>query len=219
MDNRRPPSKPVLIAAILPFIIAVACMFGFGHFGISLGVTISIIGLVVYYVIFGIVYAVVSLKHDEAQREIDRAASPQLKAATIFLMIFSVLTVGGAFVGFFTDNDKIAFACVGAFLIGIFLFVVILALSSRVRTKPPKSANKTGEGVCVHCVSAFGISFFSGFEKADGRTVPKYGGKTSYKVIVELDGRQLTAYSHAPFKKGETVEVAYSDKSKKCYII
>lgn len=219
MNNRRPPSKPVLIAAILPFIVAVVCMMAFGHFGISLGVTVSIIALVVYYVIFGIVYAVILLKHDEAQRKIDKAASTPLKIATIFLMIYSVATVAGAFICFATDRDTIGLACAGAFVVGVLLFVLILALSSRVRKTPPKSANRTGEGVCQICVPCMGISFMSGFEKVDGRTTPKYSNKSTYKVIIDMDGRRFTAYSHTPYKSGDTVKFAYADSSKKGYIV
>ena len=219
MDNRNPPSKPVIIAATLPLVIALACMLVFGYFGISLGVVISIISLISYYVIFGIIYAVISLKHDEAQKQIDKAASKPLKIGTIFLIIFSVLTVAGAFISFGFGNIPITVACMVAFALGVIIFAIIIALSSRVRKTPPKSANRRGEGVCTACVPCIGIFYLSGFSKVKGKIVPRYGGKSTYKIIVEIDGRSLTAYSHSVFKIGGTVQIAYADRSNKCYII
>lgn len=219
MDNRNPPSKPVIIAATLPLVIALACMLVFGYFGISLGVVISIISLISYYVIFGIIYAVISLKHDEAQKQIDKAASKPLKIGTVFLIIFSVLTVAGAFISFGFGNIPITVACMVAFALGVIIFAIIIALSSRVRKTPPKSANRRGEGVCTACVPCIGIFYLSGFSKVKGKIVPRYGGKSTYKIIVEIDGRSLTAYSHSVFKIGGTVQIAYADRSNKGYII
>ena len=219
MDNGRPPSKPVIIAATLPLFIALACMLVFGYFGKSLGVTISIISLIVYYVIFGIIYAVISLKHDEAQKQIDKAASTPLKIGTVFLIIYSVLTVAGAFISFGFGQIPITVACMVAFVLGILIFVIIIALSSRVRKTPPKSANRRGEGVCTLCVPCIGISYFKGFERANGKIVPKYGDKSTYKIIVEIDGRRLTVYSHSVCKIGDAVYIAYADRSNKGYII
>ena len=219
MDNGKPPSKPVIIAATLPLVVAIACMVVFGWFGISRGVVISIISLIVYYVIFGIIYAVISLKHDEEQKEIDRAASKPLKIGTVFLIVFSVLTVAGAFISFGFGQIPITVACMVAFVLGVIIFALIIALSSRVRKTPPKSATRRGEGVCTACVPCIGISYFAGFTKVDGKIVPKYGGKSTYKIIVEIDGRQLTAYSHSVCKIGGTVQIAYGDRSSKGYII
>ena len=219
MDNGNPPSKPVIIAAVLPLIVALACMLVFGYFGLSLGVVISIVSLISYYVIFGIIYAVISLKHDEGQKEIDRAASTPLKIGTIFLMVFSVLTVAGAFISFGLGKIPITVACMVAFVLGVVIFAIIIALSSRVRKTPPKSANRRGEGVCTACVPCIGISYFSGFSKVGGKLVPKYGGRSTYKIIVEIDGRKLTAYSHTVYIKGEMVQIAYADRSNKGYIV
>ena len=212
---KKPPSKLVLALAGVPFFIAVMGMIIFGNMGISKGVVISIIALVVYYVIFGIVYAIISLKNDKAQQEIDKAASIPLKIATVFLMIFAVGVVAGAFTGYFTDNDKLLYGCIAAFVVGILLFVAVYTFSSRVRKTPPKSADRTGEGVCVMCVHSHSASYLSGV----GKNGAEYTDKVTYKVIIELDGRSLTAYSHCQYDIGETVKVAYSDKSNKCYII
>ena len=219
MNNGRPPSKLVLIAAILPLIVAVVCMFTFVHLGMPHGAIISIIALIAYYVIFGIVYAVISVKHDEAQREIDKAASTPLKIGTVFLIVFSVSTVAGAFISFAFGKIPITIACMCAFVLGVIIFALVIAMSSRVRKTPPKSANRRGEGVCTACVPCIAISFLIGFEKVGGKIVPKYGGKSTYKIIVELDGRRYTAYSHSVYNKGETVQIAYADGSKKGYII
>ena len=219
MDNGNPPSKPVIIAAILPLAVALACMLVFGYFGISLGVIISIISLISYYIIFGIVYSVISLKHDKEQKEIDRAASIPLKIGTVFLMVFSVLTFAGAFISFGFGKFAITVACMVAFVLGVIVFAIIIALSSRVRKTPPKSANRRGEGVCTACVSCIGISYFTGFSKVGGKIVPKYSDKSTYKIIVEIDGRRLTAYSHSVYSIGHTVQIAYSDRSNKGYII
>lgn len=215
MNNRIPPSKPVLVAALVPIPVAIACAIGFAHFGVSLGVILSIVGLVVYYVIFGIVLVVKNYKHDAAQKEIDKAASPALKIATVFLIILTVGLIGGAFAAFAFDKKVIAFACIGAWLAFILLFVAVLGLSSRVRKTPPKSANRRGEGVCELCVPAFGVSYFSGLSKSG----PQYKEKSTYKIIVDLDGRKLTAYSHNRCNKGDTLQIAFSDGSKKCYIV
>ena len=219
MDNGNPPPKPVIIAAMLPLVVALPCMIVFAYFGISLGVIISIISLISYYVIFGIVYAVISLKHDKAQKEIDRAASVPLKIGTVFLIVFSVLTVAGAFISFGFGKFAITIACMVAFVFGVIIFVIIIALSSRVRKTPPKSANRRGEGVCTACVPCIGIFYLSGFSKVKGKIVPKYGGKSTYKIIVEIDGRRLTAYSHSVCSIGGTVQIAYADRSSKCYIL
>ena len=219
MNNGRPPSKLVLIAAILPLIVAVVCMFTFVHLGMPHGAIGSIIALIVYYIIFGIVYALIDLKYDEAQREIDKAASAALKMGTIFLIVFSVLTVAGTFISFAFNKTPIALACIGAFVLGVIIFALIIAVSSRVRKTPPKSANRRGEGVCVACVPCMAVSYLTGFEKVGGKIVPKYGGKSTYKIIVEFDGRRYTAYSHSVYGKGETVQIAYADGSKKGYII
>lgn len=215
MNNRIPPSKPVLIAAVAPIPIAIACLFGFGYFGISLGVILSIVGLVAYYIIFGIVLVIINYKHDTYQQNIDKAASPALKAATILLIILTVGLIGGAFVGFWLEEKVIAFSCLGAWVGFIFLFVAGMAFATRVRETPPKSANRRGEGTCVICVPAFSVSFMTGFSR-DGA---KYKEKSNYKVIVDLDGRRLTAYSHNIYKNGDKVEIAYSDGSNKCYIV
>ena len=219
MNNGNLPPKPVIIAAILPLIVALPCMIVSAYFGESRGVIISIVALISYYVIFGIIYAVITLKHDEQQKEINRAASVPLKIGTVLLMIFSVLTVGGAFVAFGFGKIEIGVACVVAFVAGVIIFVIIIAFSSRVRKAPPKSANRRGEGVCTACVSCIGVSYLTGFTKVDGKIVPKYGGKSTYKIIVEIDGRRLTAYSHFVYSVGETVQIAYSDRSNKGYII
>ena len=219
MDNREPPSKPVIVAAILPFIVALVCMLIFARLGKSQGVIISIIALIAYYVIFGIVHAVVSLKRDEVQREIDKAASTHLKIGTVFFMIFTVLTVAGAFISFAFDKIPIAIACIGAFLSGVIIFVLIIALSSRVRKTPPKSANRRGEGVCTACVPCMAVSVLIGFEKVGRRIIPKYGGKSTYKIIVEIDGKRFTAYSHSVYDIGETLLIAYADGKSKGYII
>lgn len=219
MDNGNPPSKPVIIAAMLPLVVALTCIIVFGYFGISRGVIISIISLISYYVIFGIVYAVISLKHDEAQKEIDRAASIPLKIGTVFLIVFSVLTVVGAFISFGFGKIAITVACMVAFVLGVIIFVIIIALSSRVRKTPPKSANRRGEGVCTACVPCIGIFYLTGFSKVDGKIVPKYGDKSTYKIIVEIGGRRLTAYSHSVCSIGDTVQIAYADRSNKCYIL
>ena len=219
MSNERPPSKPLLIAAILPLIVAGVCILAFVYFGKPNGALISIISLIAYYIIYGIVYAVISLKHDEDQREIDKAASTPLKIGTVFLIIFTLLTVAGAFISFAFGKIPIGIACVGAFLLGVIIFVLIIALSSRVPKTPPKSANRRGEGVCTACVPCISISYFAGFERIGGRLFPKYGGKSTYKIIVEVDGRSYTAYSHSVYNKGERVQIAYADGSKKGYII
>ena len=219
MNNERPPSKFVLIAAILPLIVAIVCMFTFVYLGMSHGAIGSIIALIVYYIIFGIVYAVIDLKHDEAQREIDKAASTALKIGTIFLMVFSVLSFAGAIISFVYNKIAIAITCMGAFVLVVIIFVLAIALSSHVRKTPPKSANGRGEGVCVACVPCIAVSYLTGFEKVGGKIVPKYGGKSTYKIIVEFDGRRYTAYSHSVYDKGETVQIAYADGSKKGYII
>lgn len=219
MDNENPPSKPVLIAAILPLVVALAGMLVFLYFGKPLGAVISIISLISYYVIFGIVYAVISLKHDEQQKEIDKAASIPLKIGTVFLVVFSVLTVAGAFISFGFGKIPITVACMVAFVLGVILFAVVIALSSRVRKAPPKSANRRGEGVCTACVPCIGVSYFKGFAKVNGKIVTRYGDKSTYKIIVEIDERRLTAYSHSVYGIGDTVQIAYSDRSKKGYII
>ena len=212
---KKPPSKFVLALAGVPFFIAVMCMVIFGNLGISKGVIISIVALVVYYVIFGIVYAIISLKNDKAQQEFDKAASTPLKVATVILIIFTVGVVAGAFAGYFTENPYLLYGCIGAFVAGILLFVIVHSFSTRVRTTPPKSADKTGEGVCVMCVHSSSVSYMSGV----GKNGAQYTDKVTYKVIIELDGRSLTAYSHCEYDIGETVKVAYSDKSNKCYIV
>ena len=219
MDNGNPPSKPVIIAAILPLVVALPCMIVSAYFGESRGVIISIVALISYYVIFGIIYAVITLKHDEQQKEINKAASVPLKIGTVLLMVFSVLTVGGAFAAFGFGKIEIGIACVVAFVAGVIIFVIIIALSSRVRKAPPKSANRRGEGVCTACVSCIGISYFTGFSKVGGKIVPKYSDKSTYKIIVEIDGRRLTAYSHSVYSVGDTVQIAYADRSNKCYIV
>ena len=219
MDNERPPSKPVLIAAIAPLVVAIVCIIVFVQSGIPLGAIISITALIAYYVNFGIIYAVISLKHDEAQKEIDRAASTPLKIGTIFLIIFSVLTVAGTFIAFAFDKLPIAIACMGAFALGVLLFVLIIALSSRVRKTPPKSANRRGEGVCTACVPCIGFFFLKGLKRVDGKLTAMYGGRSTYKIIVEIDGKKFTAYSHVGFGKGDAVRIAYADGSKKGYII
>ena len=219
MDNERPPSKPVLIAAIAPLIVAIICIIVFVQFGKPLGAIISIIALIAYYVIFGIIYAVISLKHDDEQKEIDRAASTPLKIGTVFLIIFSVLTVAGAFISFAFDKFPITIACMGAFALGVLLFGLIIALSSRVRKTPPKSAKRRGEGVCTACVPCIGVSFLKGFKRVDGKLSAVYGGRSTYKIIVEIDGKKFTAYSYSVFGKGDAVRIAYADGSKKGYII
>lgn len=215
MNNRIPPSKPVLAAALIPIPVAVGCALGFGYFGISLGVILSIVGLAVYYVIFGIVIVVKNYKHDTAQKAIDKAASPALKIATVFLIIITVGLIGGAFAAFAFEEKVIALACIGAWVAVILLFVVVLGLSSRVRKTPPKSANRRGEGVCELCVPAFGFTYMSGV----GRNGLTYKNKSSYKIIVNLDGRRLTAYSYNCYSKGDRLQIAFSDNSKKCYIV
>ena len=219
MDNGNPPSKPVIIAAVLPLVVALACMLVFGYFGISRGVVNSIISLISDYVIFGIVYAVISLKHDEEQKEIDKAASIPLKIGTVFLMVFSVLTGAGAFIAFGFGKIAITVACMVAFVLGVIIFAIVIALSSRVRKTPPKSANRRGEGVCTACVPCIGISYFKGFAKVGGKIVSKYGSKSTYKIIVEIDGKRLTAYSHSVCSIGDRVQIAYADRSNKGYII
>ena len=107
----------------------------------------------------------------------------------------------------------------GAFVSGVIIFALIIALSSRVRKTPPKSANRRGNGVCIACVPCMAISFLAGFQKVGGKIVPKYGGKSTYKIIVEFDGRRYTAYSHSVYNKGETLQIAYANGSKKAYII
>lgn len=215
MNNRKPPSKAVLVAAILPAIIAVACIIGFAHFGISLGMIISIAALVAYYVIFGIVLVVKNYKYDTAQKQIDKAASPALKIATVLLIILSVGLIGGAFAAFAFEEKIIAFACIGAWLAFVLIFVAVMAFSSRVRKTPPKSANRRGEGVCEICVPCFGVSVFNGIN----RNGVQYNKTATYKIIVNLDGRKLTAYSHNLYKNGDVLQIAYSNNSGKCYIV
>ena len=219
MDNERPPSKPILIAAVAPLVVAIICIIAFMMLGIPRGAVISIIALIVYYVVFGIIYAVISLKHDKAQKEIDRAASIPLKIGTVFLIVFSVLTVAGAFISFAFGQIPLVIACMGAFVLGVLLFALIIALSSRVRKTPPKSDNRRGEGVCTACVPCIGISYFKGFKRVGGRLVAEYGGKSTYKIIVEINGRKFTAYSYSVFGKGDAVRIAYADGSKKGYIL
>ena len=219
MDNERPPSNPVIIAAAVPLVIAIICIVAFVVAGIPLGAVISIIALIAYYVVFGIIYAVISLKHDGEQKEIDRAASTPLKIGTVLLIIFCVLTVAGAFVSFAFDKIPITIACMCAFALGTLLFALIIALSSRVRKTPPKSANRRGVGVCTACVPCIGISFFKGFKRVEGKLTAVYGGRSTYKIIVEIDGKKLTAYSYSTFGKGDAVHIAYANGSKKGYII
>lgn len=69
MSGRRPPSKPVLMAAILPLFIAATGMIAFSHFVLSAGAIICIVALVAYYVVFGIVFAVVTLKQDKKEAD------------------------------------------------------------------------------------------------------------------------------------------------------
>lgn len=210
MSHKLPPSKRGLILAVAPVIVAIAGMLGFGHFGISLGVILTIVGLVVYYVIFGIVYVVKTYKYDTAQQAIDKAASPALKVATVFLIILTVGLIGGAFTAFAFDKEVIGFICAGSWVAVVLLFVVCMSFATRVRKTPPKSANRRGEGVCELCVPAMSATYLS---------VGGYKTKSTYKIIVDLDGRKLTAYSHNAYQTGDTLEIAYSDGSKKCYIV
>ena len=57
------------MAAILPLFIAVAGMIAFSHFVLSAGAIICIVALVAYYVVFGIVFAVVTLKQDKKEAD------------------------------------------------------------------------------------------------------------------------------------------------------
>ena len=257
--NRKPPPKPVIIAAVLPFFAAVIGLFLSSHFASSTGMIICISGLFGYYLIFGIVYAVISLKQDKKraeemgdltmgkylhmmanyanakteeemeaaqeqldlafQREVEEAASKKLKAGTIVFIIFTVIFVAGAFISAAFDYTEITFACIGAFLGLVFLVAIIIACSSHVRKNPPKSADKTGEGRCIVCAACIGISFFAGFSREGNRITPNYKSSTNYKVVLELNGRRMFAYSHDRYFHGDKVKVAYSDKSDKCYII
>lgn len=259
MNGRKPPSKPVLVAAILPLFIAVAGMIVFSHFGLPTGAIICIVALVAYYVVFGIVFAVVTLKQDKKeademgeptlgkymkltgdyanaqteeeekeaarklglmlQREVERTASKKLKAGTVVFMALTVAIVAGAFVAFALEEQVIGFACIGGLLGLTLIFAVIIACSSHVRTKPSKSADKTGKGKVVACAMCIGVSVLAGFTKTGGRVAPKYKSKSNYKVVINLDGRCLYAYSHSLYCYGNSVNVAYSDKSDKCYII
>ncbi|MBD5632332.1 MAG: hypothetical protein HDP34_03805 [Clostridia bacterium] len=257
--NRKPPPKPVLIAAILPFVAAVIGLFVSAHFASSTGMIICIAGLFGYYIIFGIVYAVISLKQDKKraeemgnltsgkylqlfsnyanaqteeeekaaaemldlafQREVEEAASKKLKAGTIVFIIFTIIFVAGAFIAAAFDYTEITFACIGAFVGLVLLVAIIIACSSHVRKNPPKSANKTGEGKCIVCATCIGISVFAGFTKDGNRVMPKYKNSSNFKVVLELNGRRMFAYSHDRYFHGDKVKVAYSDKSDKCYII
>jgi len=215
MNNRLPPSKPLIVAAVLPIIPAIGCLIAFAHFGNSTGMIATFAALTGYYVIFGIIFAVISLKHDEAQKEFDRAAGTPLKIATVLLIIFTVGLIGGAITTFALGYKTAGFICVGAFVAFIAVFVVAMLCSARVRKTPPKSADKRGEGVCVYCAPYMQISYLAGMGK-DG---PKYKHNSTFRVIVEIDGRRLTANSYDHYNRDDTVNIAYSDRSKKCYIV
>lgn len=134
-------------------------------------------------------------------------------------MALTVAIAAGAFAAFALGERIIGFACVGGFVGLVLIVAVIIACSSHVRTKPPKSADKTGKGNVIACAMCIGISVFSGFTKIGGRIAPKYKSKSNYKVVINLDGRCLYAYSHSLYCYGNNVSGAYSDKSDKCYII
>ncbi|MDE5667504.1 MAG: hypothetical protein K2I29_04625, partial [Clostridia bacterium] len=153
------------------------------------------------------------------QREVERTASKKLKAGTVVFMALTVAFVAGAFTAFALGERIIGFACIGGFVGLVLIVAVIIACSSHVRTKPPKSADKTGKGKVIACAMCIGISVLSGFTKIGGRIAPKYKSKSNYKVVINLDGRCLYAYSHSLYCYGNNVNVAYSDKSDKCYII
>ena len=259
MSGKKPPSKPVLIAAILPFPIAVVGLFAFVHFNIPAGFIATVVGLIAYYIIFGIVFAVFKLKEDKKraeelgdltmgkylnltlacanaateeelaaaeerlelamQREVEETASKRKKVGTIILMVLVVIITACAFIFFALDMETLAFICIGAFLGVILLAVIIIACSSHVRTKPPKSANKIGEGKVVACAACISVSFLSGLSRSGTRVSPEYKTKSNYKVVLIMDGKSMYAYSHNRYFHGEKVKVAYSDKSDKCYII
>ena len=255
MSGRKPPSKPVLIAAILPFPITVVGLFVFVHFNIPAGFIACIAALVAYYIVFGIVFAVFKLKEDEKrakemgdltlgkyvnltmayanatteeemaeaaerlelamQREVEETASKKKKVGTIIFMVVVVIITACAFIFYFLDMEVVTFACIGG-LVGLALLVaIIIACSSHVRTKPPKSADKTGEGKVLACAACISISFLSGISRSGA----EYKTKSNYKVVLIMDGRSMYAYSHKRYFHGEKVKVAYSDKSDKCYII
>lgn len=259
MNNGNRPPKYVLVLAVLPIPIVIIGLFLCAHFAFAAGFTACIVGLFAYYIIFGIVYAVVSLKKDKKsaeamgdltyekykqlydacdsavtgeeikeaernlqlalQREVDQSASKKLKAGTIVLIILTVLIVGFTFACYFFDREDLMFAGIGAFLGLVLIFVIVIACSSHVRKNPPKSANKSGEGTCLVCAPCIGISYLSGLRRRGGRVTPEYSSKTNYKVIIRLDDRKLFAYSHVRRYFGDKVQIAYSDKSDKCYIV
>ncbi|MDE7168539.1 MAG: hypothetical protein K2O28_06820 [Clostridia bacterium] len=255
MSGKKPPSKPVLIAAILPFPIAVVGLFAFVHFNIPAGFIATVVALVAYYIVFGIVFAVFKLKEDEKrakdlgdltlgkyvnltmayanatteeemaeaaerlelamQREVEETASKKKKVGTIIFMVLTFIIVAAAFIFYALDMETVTFICIGAFVGLVFLVVIIIACSSHVRTRPPKSADKTGEGKVLACAACISISILSGLSRSGA----EYKTKSNYKVVLIMDGRSMYAYSHERYFHGEKVKVAYSDKSDKCYII
>ena len=259
MSGKKPPSKPVLIAAILPVPIAVIGMFACVHFNSQAGFIACVAGLVGYYVIFGIVFAVLQLKEDKKraeelgdltlgkylnltmacanatteeemaeaaerlelamQREVEETASKKKKVGTIILMVLVVAVTAAAFIFYFLDMETVTFACIGAFVGIILIAAIIIACSSHVRTKPPKSANKIGQGKVLACAACISISFLSGLSRSGTRVTPEYKTKSNYKVVLIMDGRSMYAYSHNRYFHGEKIKVAYSDKSDKCYIV
>ena len=258
MSGKKPPSKPVLIAAILPFPIAVVGLFAFAHFNIPAGFIATVVALVAYYIIFGIVFAVLKLKEDKKrakdmgdltlgkyvnltmacinatteeelaeaeerlelamQREVEETASKRKKIGTIILIVLVVIITAAAFIFAALDMGTLALICIGAFVGVILIAVIIIACSSHVRTKPPKSADKTGEGKVIACAACISVSFLSGLSRSGTRVSPEYTTKSNYKVVLIMDGKSMYAYSHKRYFHGEKVSVAYSDKSDKCYI-